>query len=117
MLIVLDVEMFTGITGSLMVCFVFWVISDYCRFDLLTKFGQVSIGIYLFTGIVFYFVIKDYCRITEVYRYAIRAGYVLALSIVLTLISYWFCKLLGNWKITGNLFLGKEVKKGLREEK
>ena len=66
MLFVPNVELMTGTAGSLLVCFVFWIISNKYKITWLGNIGQVSIGIYLFTGIVFYFVIKDYCRI---YRY------------------------------------------------
>lgn len=110
MLVVPEVELITGMAGSLLVCFCFWIISERCNFKWLSNMGQVSIGIYLFTGIVFYFAIKEYFKISESYRYLIRAGYVIVLSVVLTVLSYWLCRLLGRCKITSILFLGKEVK-------
>lgn len=110
MLFTPDVELITGTAGSLLVCFIFWIVSKHCKLEILTKFGQVSIGIYVFTGIVFYFIIKDYCRITEAYRYAVRTGYIFVLSIFLMIISYLLCILLGKWKATSILFLGKDLK-------
>ena len=49
-----------------------------------------SISIYLFTGLVFWFWIKDYCRISESYRYLIKSSYVLGLSLGLTLAAFCF---------------------------
>lgn len=116
MLIAPDVELITGTTGSLLICFIFWVMSNRYKLIWFGNIGQVSIGIYLFTGIVFYFVIKDYCRILESYRYLIRAGYVLGLSVGLTVLSYWLCRALGKCKITSILFLGREVKDSFGEK-
>lgn len=107
-MIVYPNELFTGTVGSLLVCYIFYAISDSKKINWFGKIGEVSIGIYLLTGIVFWFFIKEYCRITESYRYAIRVIYVFGLSIVLTLVSYYFCKLLQKFKITSILFLGRK---------
>lgn len=107
MIFVPDIELFTGSFGSLLVCFVFWIISDYIKLDVFEKLGQVSIGIYLFTGIVFYFLIEDYCRVTEAYRYMLRVGYVFGLSVVLTGAAYFICRLFAQNRVTSVLFLGK----------
>lgn len=116
MVIAPDVELITGTTGSLLICFVFWVMSSRYRFTWIENIGKVSIGIYLSTGIVFYFVIKEYCRISESYRYLIRAGYVVGLSIGLTVLAYWLCIVLGKCKITSILFLGREAKGSIKKE-
>ena len=75
--------------------------------SLLRKLGKVSIGIYLLSGIIFWFLIKEYGRIDDSYRYMIKAGYVVGLSVVLTAVCYGVCIILQKFKITNKLFLGK----------
>lgn len=105
-----NTELITGTMGSLLVCFFFKNASDYWKFEWLNKLGQVSIGIYLFTGIIFYFFIKEYCRISESYRYIIRAVYIVGLSIILTILAYILCTLLRKNQITNRLFMGRSCK-------
>jgi surface polysaccharide O-acyltransferase-like enzyme len=73
---------------------------------LLQKIGRTSIGIYLMSGILFYFCIKEQLRIDDSYRYLIKSAYVLGLSVVLTALCYMVSRLLAKNKTTGKLFMG-----------
>ena len=69
--------------------------------------GEVSICIYLFTGIVFYFWIKEYCRISDACRYRYKVLYIVLLSIGLTALAFGIGRLLQKNRITSILFLGR----------
>lgn len=100
-------ELLTGPIGSACIIMVFYRLSRRFDMKLLQKLGQVSISIYLFTGIVFWFWIKEYFRISESCRYRIKLFYVFGLSFGLTLIAFCVSKLLQKNKITCRFFMGK----------
>lgn len=98
------VELVTGTVGSM---FVIMLIYKRKGKGILEKVGQMSICIYLFTGIVFYFVIKEYLRIPDSYRYLIKTAYVFGLSMVLTALAVGIGKMLQKSKLLSKLFLGR----------
>jgi hypothetical protein len=100
-------ELVTGMVGSM---FAILVCYNICRrFDMkmLQKIGRTSIGIYLMSGILFYFCIKEHLRIDDSYRYLIKSEYVLGLSVVITALCYMVSRLLAKNKVTGRLFMGR----------
>jgi len=114
------VELITGTIGSACIILLFHVIYKYhmerkavgdCAIQIgvkfLQKLGEVSICIYLFTGIVFYFVVKEYLRISDSYRYRIKAAYVFVLSWGLTVLAYVLGRLLQKNKMISKLFMGR----------
>lgn len=101
------VELITGMVGSAFVILLFRQLCERWHIELLQKLGKVSIGIYLFTGIIFWFFIKEYFRISDSYRYLIKSAYVFALSVGLTLLAFGISRLLQKNKVTSKLFLGK----------
>lgn len=103
----LRIEIITGTFGSGLICGIFYCLCKKYKMSLLRKLGKVSIGIYLLSGIIFWFLIKEYGRIEDSYRYMIKAGYVVGLSVVLTAVCYGVCIILQKFKITNKLFLGK----------
>lgn len=106
-------EIITGTIGSAFVIVMFYSLCNEKRFKVFGKLGEVSIGIYLFTGIVFYFWVKEYFRISESYRYLIKSAYVFLMSIILTAIAYGLCKLLQKNAVTNLLFLGGQRRGGI----
>ena len=101
------IELITGTIGSACVILFFYHFSRRFTMIVLQKLGQVSISIYLFTGLVFLFWIKDYCRISESYRYLIKSSYVLGLSLGLTLAAFCLSKLFQKNRIVSRLFMGR----------
>jgi uncharacterized membrane protein YcaP (DUF421 family) len=73
----------------------------------LCELGKVSISIYLMSGILFYFWIKESMRIDDAYRYRVKFVYIIGLSLVLTVLTYVVSKLLEKNKVTRKLFLGR----------
>lgn len=100
-------ELITGTLGSICVILFFCMITQKYRMIILQEFGKVSICIYLLTGILFFFLIKESCRISDDYRYLIKASYVLGLSVVLTVLSWGVGKLLLKNKVLSKLFMGR----------
>lgn len=101
------VELITGTIGSAVVILIFYKLCNCFRLKILCMLGEVLISIYLFTGIVFYFWIKEYFRISDVYRYRVKAAYVLLLSLGLTVVAFGVSRLLQKNKLTSRLFLGR----------
>ncbi len=101
------VELITGTIGSALVLVGFYCLKDHFHFGILCRLGQVSISIYLSTGIVFFFWIKEYFRISDSYRYLVKAGYIFLMSIVLTGMAFVLSKLLQKNSVTRRLFMGR----------
>lgn len=102
-----NVELITGTLGSGAICIIFYYLCKRYRLSILSKLGQISIGIYLLSGIIFWFWVKEYGKIDDSYRYLIKAGYVVGLSFILTIVCYCICSILKKFTITNRLFLGK----------
>jgi Fucose 4-O-acetylase and related acetyltransferases len=101
------IELITGTIGSALVIVGFYRLSERYHFSVLRRLGEVSISIYLSTGIVFFFWIKEYFRISDSYRYLIKATYIFLMSIVLTGLSFVLSKLLQRNSVTNKLFMGR----------
>lgn len=101
------VELITGTIGSAAAILLFYRLCDYFKLKILCMLGEVSICIYLFTGIVFYFWIKEYCRISDACRYRYKVLYIVLLSIGLTALAFGIGRLLQKNRITSILFLGR----------
>lgn len=101
------VELITGTIGSVFVIMFFYDLRERFSFRFLCRLGEVSISIYLSTGIVFFFWIKEYFRISDSYRYLVKAAYVFLMSIVLTGLAFVLSKLLQKNSVTSRLFLGR----------
>ncbi len=109
-------EIITGTIGSAFFIVIFYNLCNEKRFNVFSRLGEVSIRIYLFTGIVFYFWVKEYFRISESYRYLIKSAYVFLMSIILTAIAYILCKLLQKSAVTNLLFLGGQRRGGIEKK-
>lgn len=101
------VELVTGTIGSAATILIFYSLCNHFKFKILCMLGEVSISIYLFTGIVFWFWIKEYCRIPDTYRYRFKLMYVFLLSVGLTAIAFGVGRLLRKNTIISRLFLGR----------
>lgn len=101
------VELITGTIGSAAVILAFYGLCDHFKFKVMQMLGEVSISIYLFTGIVFYFWIKEYCRISDAFRYRYKVIYVFLLSLGLTAVAFGVSRLLKKNVIASRLFLGR----------
>ncbi len=101
------IELITGTIGSAVIILTFYSLCSRFQFKILSMLGKVSISIYLFTGIVFYFWIKEYFRIADTYRYRIKLMYIFLLSFGLTALAFGISWLLQKNKIVSRLFLGK----------
>lgn len=101
------VELVTGIIGSAFAVIMFRLLCDRFKLKALCMIGEVSISIYLSTGIVFYFWIKEYFRISDSYRYLIKSSYVLGMSAALTAAAFLMSWLMQKNKVASKLFLGR----------
>lgn len=101
------VEVITGTVGSFLVIFILYNLCKCYDMKILQELGKVSISIYLMSGILFYFWIKESMRIDEAYRYRVKFAYIMVMSLVLTLLTYAVSKLLEKNKLTSKLFLGR----------
>lgn len=95
------------LTGCFSIMLILYKIQPKCKLHVIRQLGENSIVIYVFSGILFFFLIKDYCRIPEEYRYCIKAGYVLVISLIITGISYLTAKLINRNKWTKKILMGK----------
>ncbi|MDE6916083.1 MAG: acyltransferase family protein [Lachnospiraceae bacterium] len=101
------VELITGTIGSAAAILIFSGLCRRFQLKILRMLGEVSISIYLFTGIVFYFWIKEYCRISDAYRYRFKVMYVVLLSLGLTAAAFGLSRLLKKNATVSRLFLGR----------
>lgn len=101
------IELITGTLGSMCVILFFNLLTRKYHLLILQELGKVSICIYLLTGILFYFWVKESARITDDYRYLIKMSYVLGLSIVLTLVAWGVGKMLKKNQVSSKLFMGR----------
>ena len=95
------------LSGCISVILIIYKLQQKFELHLLRKMGEKSIVLYVFSGLVFYFLIKDYCRVPEAYRYLYKIGYVSLISILTTGISYVVAALCDKNKWTRKLLLGK----------
>lgn len=100
-------ELVTGITGGAFAVIMFRWLCGRFKLKVLCMLGEVSISIYLSTGIVFYFWVKEYFRISDSYRYLIKSAYVLGMSVLLTAAAFLLSKLMQKNKALSRLFLGR----------
>lgn len=101
------IELITGTIGSAAVILAFFNLCRHFGFKILCMLGKASICIYLFTGIVFYFWIKEYCQISDTYRYRVKILYIFLLSVGLTMLAFVVSQIFQKSTITSRLFLGK----------
>ena len=101
------VELVTGTVGSLFAIMIIYELSQRIKLSFLQQMGRLSICIYLFTGILFYFFVKESLRIPDSYRYLIKAAWVFGLSVILTFFAFCVGKLFQKSKIASRLFLGR----------
>lgn len=100
-------ELVTGVAGSAFTVVIARGLCGRFKLKVLCMLGEVSIIIYLSTGIVFYFWIKEYFRISDSYRYMIKSAYVLGMSVVLTAASFLLGRLMQKNRVLSRLFLGR----------
>lgn len=101
------VELVTGTIGSAFVIIMLYKLCSMYKLKILCMLGEMSISIYLSTGIVFYFWIKEYFRIPDAYRYRVKSAYVLGLSVALTAAALVLGRLMRKNAVLSRIFLGR----------
>lgn len=100
-------NMLMQLSGCFSIVLIFYKLQQKFELHILCKLGEKSIVLYAFSGIVFYFLIKDYCRVPEMYRYRLKIVYVLLVSVIITGVSYFVALLIDRNKWTRKLLMGK----------